>query len=95
MPKPACPKCQRFFRPKTNGYAFIEGMPIQADAEPGTSQPELWKPYKLWVCDLWECEGCGAEILTGYGRGPVSEHYQPDFDSFVASFGATLQINDC
>ena len=94
MPKPACFKCQRFFRPKHNGYAFIEGMPIQSRAEPGTSQPELWKPYKLWVGDLWECKGCGAEILVGAIR-VAGEQHEPDFMDKVQRWGAHLQINDC
>jgi hypothetical protein len=28
-------------------------------------------PYQLWSCDEWRCEGCGATVLAGYGRGPM------------------------
>jgi hypothetical protein len=93
--KPICIPCQRFFRPKKNDYSFIEGMPIDNGALPGTQQPELWKPYKLWRGDKWECEGCGAAIVVGVAQLPVAEHYQPNFDKAVAMFRPELQVNDC
>lgn len=98
--KPACVKCQRFFRPKKTGFAFIEAMPRSnmgepTRAQPGTAEPHRWTPYKLWIGDLWECEGCGAEAIFGVGQGPVAEHYQPDFSDKVARYGAFAQINDC
>jgi hypothetical protein len=31
------------------------------------------EPYQLWSCDEWRCEGCGATVLAGYGRGPMEE----------------------
>lgn len=94
--KPVCVPCQRFFRPKKNGYYFIEGMPKRGRPEPGTAEPENWQPYKLWVGDQWECEGCGAVILSGFGQHPIAEHYQPDFAERVKAMGADqLQVNDC
>lgn len=94
--KPICVPCQRFFRPKKNGFSFIEGMPVgNARAEPGTSDPDSWKPYKLWMGDLWECHGCGTNIVVGVAGSPLAEHYQTDFTSHVASFGPKLQVNDC
>ena len=93
--KPACVKCQCFYRPKKNGFTFIEGMPITADAKRGTAEPENWKPYKLWRGDLWECPECGHEIISGVAASPMREHYQPDFAEVAKTFGAELQINDC
>ena len=78
MPKPACVKCQRFFRPKRNGQRVVESMPI-GDAPPGTEAPNMWEPYKLWVADLWECPGCGFELICGYGAYHMAERYEPDF----------------
>ena len=95
MPKPVCVPCQRFFRPKQNGFAWVEGMPIENEALPGTLEPEKWQPYKLWNSDLYECQGCGAQIIAGHGRDPVAEHYEDHFASYVVEFGATLQVNDC
>lgn len=96
MPKPVCPACQCFYRPKTNGFAFIEGMPNGDKPDiRGTRSPGSWSPYKLWNGDLWECPDCGAQVVLGCALSPVSEHYMPDFTEQVAAFGATLQVNDC
>ena len=94
--KPICVPCQRFFRPTRNGVSFIEGMPIGNDVKPGLAEPENWKPYKLWRGDLWACRGCGHTIVVGVAGGPISEHYQPDFDTLVKAYGGDqLQVNDC
>ncbi len=95
--KPICVPCKRFFRVKKNGYAFIEGMPKPTPhgAKPGNAEPENWAPYKLWEGDRWECEGCGANIVVGVGRGPIAEHYQPTFSQAVDRFAPEIQVNDC
>ena len=94
--KPICVPCQRFFPPKPNRFYFIEGMPSEKGVEPGTSQAEKWKPYKVWAADRYECEGCGAVILSGFGRDALAEHYQPDFAERVQKLGADqFQVNDC
>lgn len=54
-----------------------------------------WQSYKLWVGDLWECRGCGAQILAGFGQGPLSEHYKPDYQATRERLGVTLRIDDC
>lgn len=94
--KPVCVPCQRFFRCTKSGYYFIEGMPKGNGALPGTVDSASWQPYKVWVADQWTCEGCGAVILSGFGRGPISEHYKADFADTVTRLGADqLQVNDC
>lgn len=96
--KPVCKPCQRFFRPKKNGFAFVEAMPTSGPlpAKPGTEEPERWEPYKLWMGDLWECKGCGTEIIVGVGREPISEHYLDDFEKTRASYPtADYIVNDC
>ena len=94
--KPICVPCQRFFRIKKTGYCFIEGMPKEGKALPGTQEPEKWQPYKLWGGDLWECQGCGTKIISGIPREPLAEHYEKDFDEKVQLHGGDkLQINDC
>lgn len=98
--KPICVPCQRFFRPKKNGYWFIEGMPIGngqlPPALPGTAEPQRWEPYKLWQGDLWQCEGCSAQIVSGVAHQPFAEHYQENFVQKVEATGAKqLQVNDC
>ena len=97
--KPICIPCQRFFRQIKTGEYFVEGMPTTATpgvrVEPGTSEPENWKPYKIWSGDRWQCQGCGAEIISGVGRSPVAEHYQPEFEDVRVRLGAKYQVNDC
>ena len=102
--KPICVPCQRFYRAKKNGFYFLEGLPNQvvgSDGErrtafPGHAEPELWRPYKLWSGDLWECPGCGHTLVSGVGHSHVAEHYQPDFVAVVARLGADqFQVNDC
>jgi hypothetical protein len=95
MVKPICVPCQRFFRPTKNGKPFIEGMPDGNDVPPGLAAPDQWRPYKLWMGDEWGCPDCGATIIVGVGHTRIAEHYEPDFQAQVESFGATLQINDC
>lgn len=64
-------------------------------AEPGTAQPDRWRPYKLWSGDKWRCPGCGAEIISGTGLRPISEHYMAEFAADRARLSAEYQVNDC
>jgi hypothetical protein len=95
MTKPVCVPCKRFFRPEKNGYSLVEGMPIVNLAPPGNAAPEQWAPYKLWRADKWKCQGCGHEIVVGFGSSPIAEHYEPDFEKTCELMGAELQVNDC
>lgn len=104
MPKPACVRCQCFYRPKKNGQAVIEGMPTPMDGEAttrdgpeirGRRQPGAWQPYKLWIADLWECPDCGHELIAGWATGPLLEHYQPEFNAEALARRPCIQINDC
>jgi hypothetical protein len=36
-------------------------------------------PYKLWDADLYECVECGVEIIVGFARLPIAEHYQQTY----------------
>jgi len=86
MLKPICVRCCLFFKPAKNGVAIEEGRPI-AGGE--------WGPYKLWQADLYECRGCGTQIVTGFGRGPVAEHYEADYMQTRAAFNPILRVDDC
>ena len=93
---PICVPCQRFYRVTKTGFYFIEGMPTSNDAAAGRSEPENWKPYKLWVGDKFTCPECGSQIISGFGGGPISIHHEPDFGTRVNDLGADqLQVNDC
>ena len=95
MPKPVCPKCQRFMRPKTNGVAWVENMPTETSALPGRVESKKWKPYKLWVGDLWSCIECGFEIIIGAPPEPISEHFRPDFAGMMERLKPAFKVNDC
>src|SRR5262245_22910085 len=96
--KPVCFQCQRFFRMRKSGFYFIEGMPVGGHAQPkaGTVEPEKWKPYKVWSGDLWECKGCGAQILSGFGLMPLAIQHEANFHDIIARTNARqFQVNDC
>jgi hypothetical protein len=93
--KPICVPCQRFFKPETTGFSFVEAKPIKNFALPGTADPAAWVPYKLWRGDLWKCQGCGSEIVVGVGNGPVSQDYLPTFNDDIVKHESKLQVNDC
>lgn len=94
--KPICAPCRRFFRPKKTGFEFIEGMPTENGAPPGTSAPEKWKPYKIWMGDLWECQGCDTTIVNGMGLAPIAVQHHPFFGDRLSGLGPdALQVNDC
>ena len=95
MPKPVCVKCHRFFKPKQCGVRIIEGMPMGQATRPGLDHDHLWKDYKLWSCDLYECAGCGTEIFVGFANQPIREHYMPDFAEEKNRLGASFRVNDC
>jgi hypothetical protein len=58
--------CGRIMRVKTNSVTVEE-------------QLEDGGPYKLWDADLFECVECGVEVITGFGRSPIAEHWQPGY----------------
>jgi hypothetical protein len=90
MPKPVCVNCKRFFKPASIGRFVLEQMPAGSD--------QAWVPYRLWSADILRCSGCGAEIVTGFGRAPVAEHYEPGFQDTLAQARATAQVievDDC
>ena len=95
MPKPACPKCQLFYTPKRNGYWWVEGMPLGHMTPPGVVADSLWKDYKIWCSDLWECRGCGAQVITGHDRLPLAEQHQLDFEHKKSLVSPQVRINDC
>lgn len=82
-------------RCKKTGFYWVEAMPITNGALPGTQEEENWTPYKLWAGDLFECEGCGTQTISGVPNGPVAEHYQEDFEGWIRKLAPVLQVNDC
>lgn len=40
-------------------------------------------PYKIWNSDVKECPICHHRILTGFGDGPMREHFEDGFTSLL------------
>jgi hypothetical protein len=85
-----CVGCMVFLKIKRNGVAVEEGMPTKA-----ADGSDTWGPYKLWMGDLYECPKCGTQLLTGFGRGPLAEHYQPTYAKTVAQFNPIGRVDAC
>ncbi len=94
--KPICVDCKMFFRPERTGTSVLEQMPVPSNAKPGTAEPENWKPYKLWMGDLFRCPSFGAQIVVGFGSKPLAEHFQPNFKAEMEYAGSDfVTVNDC
>jgi hypothetical protein len=65
--RPVCVPCGKFMKPSKNGRCVL----LVADG----------LPYQLWMGDEWLCERCQAVVVAGFGRAPVSEHFQENFAS--------------
>jgi hypothetical protein len=89
MPRPVCVLCNRFFKTASTGRYVLEQVP---------GGPNAWVPYKLWSADVLRCSGCGKQIVTGFGREPIAEHFDPDFQNTLARIKASSEViivNDC
>lgn len=75
-----CVNCQTYLAPRKNSVFVLETM-------------EDLRPYKVWQADLFECPDCGHQIVAGFGQGPLSEHYKPDFGRYLKMVDIT--INGC
>ena len=92
--KPICIPCQRFFKVIKNDYYFTEGSPAIRGTNPGIEEKERWQPYRVWAGDQYKCPGCGTEIVSGIGHGPLAIKHEPDFKAKHSSLGADrLQVN--
>jgi hypothetical protein len=81
----ACAKCFKFMRVKKIGIGVEEGMPEFGG----------WRPYKLWMADLCECPDCGAQMIAGFGSGPIAEHWQAEYERLAKVFSPIGRIDDC
>lgn len=66
--------CGRFMRVKQNSVTVEELL-------------ETGEPYKLWDADLYECVECGCEVIAGFGKAPIAEHYQGNYHDQRARLG--------
>jgi len=59
--RPVCVKCQVELTPEKNGVGLLDMA--------------SFGPYKIWEADLWKCPVCNYEIVVGFGRDAIAEHY--------------------
>lgn len=83
-----CVKDGAFLKIKQSGVAFEEL------AQLGDSADRDWYPYKLWLADLYACERCGVEVITGTGRQPVAEHFQIGYAPAVGRHKPMVRVDD-
>jgi len=76
--RPVCKRCNCEMRPETNGVGLLDMFRPSDKPEP--------QPYELWDADLWKCEKCGFEIVGGFGDGPISAHYEDDFEVCIKNY---------
>lgn len=94
--KPICVPCERFMRMKKSGFYFIEGMPTHEHDKNAGKHSKGWTPYKIWAGDLWHCPDCGAQVVSGVGSRPLSEHYLDGFAALSTQLNAMqLFVKDC
>lgn len=87
MKQVVCVPCRLFYKPKKIGIAIEEGMP--------RGDGSTWTPYKLWQGDLWECSGCGSQVVRGFGHEPIAEHYQATYAREVERWRPMFRVDDC
>lgn len=91
----ACVKCQRNFKIKSNDVLVEEGMPSGMKDGQGTSP---WRPYKLYLGDLYECDRCGTQLVIT-AINPIKEHFMEDYEEFKEYYRALGRllpmVEDC
>jgi len=35
--------------------------------------------YQVWAADKYECDGCGAAVLTGFADAPIATQHEAGF----------------
>jgi len=75
-----CVKCQTAFRQVSD-----EAVVVDMFMDPP-------KPYQLWIGDLFECPGCGAQFA--HARLGVARHTEPDFEHLLQKAGEGFQVRN-
>lgn len=65
MPRPICVPCRREMK---NVRPIVAQFNARAVGD----------AYEQWHGDVHECEGCGAQVVVGYGERPSWRHHEGD-----------------
>lgn len=71
----ACVRCRRFMKPVKTGQVVEE---LDSRGE----------PFKVWSCDEFACDECGARVVTRFAVAPLAEHFQGEAYDAVAARAA-------
>ena|SRR5271166_431834 len=51
--------------------------------------------YQIWNADCFVCPECNVSVISGFGKAPLAEHFQPEYAKFAEQldfqFWATLK----
>ncbi len=70
--RPVCPKCECELHPQENGVGVLD---MAGDRE-----------YEVYDADLWQCPGCGLQVVGGFGNRAISAHYMETFQKVIQSY---------
>lgn len=90
----ACLKCRVLLVPVRNGVNVEEGRPLREGAKEG-GDPAHWGPYKLWKADYSKCPKCGFQLIHGFGRHPIAEHFMLNYEDQKLKFPPIVRIDAC
>lgn len=48
--------------------------------------------YKIWLGDLKECPKCKHQIIGGFGKSPIHEHYKPLYKAYLKGLKSMNKI---
>ena len=71
--RPVCVKCKVELIPDKNGVKVVD-MFLKNQS-----------PYQIWDADRWICPECGIQIITGFGKAPLYQHFWKDFRTYFDS----------
>jgi DNA-directed RNA polymerase subunit RPC12/RpoP len=72
--KPVCVKCGKEMKIEKSGATALYYA---------FDPPE---PYVVYGADLWECVKCGNQILNGFGREPIWQHFEGNMPNWDKEF---------
>jgi len=52
-------------------------------------------PYKLWTADKWKCPLCLHEVIVGFGKEAITEHFYKSFDNTVNGYREQGKLIEC
>lgn len=66
MHRPVCVKCQTELRCEKNEVVVLDMFGPNEEI------------YKGFYADLFQCPGCGMQIVVGFGQNAFTEHFEED-----------------